>query len=290
MHTHLVATQVWQHRHRVDVAAFLRQLVEDRVVLVTTVGSDWIQSNGQVRRVDGGFCVRARKAPASGCEIGDVVVTSFRWDDAPEGPTVVHCALPLTTDGIRVDHTWDTLGLRATGSHTLVFDDVFVPDAAVALTRPADRWHPAWNVAAGAALPLIMAAYTGIADTAVDIVCDTLAMRTEPYVAQLVGEMLNAHTTAVDTVTAMLEGADDLRFDATDAYAARTMCRKSVAAEAVVATVRLGVEAVGGAAYSRTSPLERLLRDAIGCLFHPLSRAKQTQFSGRVATGRDPVA
>src|SRR5690349_10057437 len=114
-------------------------------------------------------------------------------------------------------------------------------------------------------------------------------MREEPYAAQLVGEMLNAHTTAVDTVAAMLGDAVDLRFDATDAYAARTMCRKSVAADAVAATVRLGLEAVGGAAYSRTSPLERLSRDALGCLFHPLSRAKQTQFSVRVAIGCDPM-
>ena len=39
----------------------------------------------------------------------------------------------------------------------------------------------------------------------------------------------------------------------------------------------------------RSSELERLYRDVHGCLFHPLPRAKQTHFSGRVALGLDPV-
>ena len=46
--------------------------------------------------------------------------------------------------------------MRATGSHTVVLDDVFVPDAAVALIRPADVWHPVWNTVVTAAMPLIM--------------------------------------------------------------------------------------------------------------------------------------
>lgn len=108
----------------------------------------------------------ARKSPASGCEAGHILVTSIRWDEAPDGPKVLHCAVPIGAEGVRIERTWDTLGLRATGSHTVVLDEVFVPDAAVSLIRPADQWHPVWNVVMGAAMPLILSAYLGIADVA----------------------------------------------------------------------------------------------------------------------------
>ena len=222
--------------------------------------------------------------------MGTVLVTSLRWDEAPEGPQVLHCAVPFAAPGVSIDFTWDTLGQRATGSHTVVLDEVFVPDAAISLARPADRWHPVWNTVLGAALPLIMAAYLGIADAAVETAKATVAGRTEQHVLQLLGEMLNAHTTAADVVAAMFVDADNLHFDNTDTIAGRMLSRKTVATDAVIETVRLAIEATGGLGYTRSSDLERLYRDAHGALFHPLARAKQTTFSGRVAQGLSPLA
>jgi acyl-CoA dehydrogenase len=290
MHSHLVAAQVWRHHHGMDAAAFFRKVVDQQAVLISTGASDWIGSNGVARRVADGFEVSARKAPASGCEVGDVLVTSIRWDDGPDGPAVIHCAIPFTADGLSVERTWDTLGLRATGSHTVVLDSVFVPDTAVSLVRPADRWHPVWNTVIGAAMPLIMSAYVGIADAAVDEACSRAAGRSDAHVFQLLGEMMNAHTLAVDVVAAMFAHTDNLRFDNTDELASRTLSRKTVAADALIDTVRLALEAVGGAGYSRTSDIERLYRDVHGALFHPLPRAKQTHFTGRLAAGLAPVA
>jgi acyl-CoA dehydrogenase len=290
MHAHLVATQVWRHRHGLDATKVFRKVVDDRAVLISTGASDWVASSGRARRVEGGFEVSARKSPASGCEAGHVLVTSIRWDDAPDGPKVLHCSVPMSAEGVRIERTWDTLGLRATGSHTVVLEDVFVPDAAVALTRPADEWHPVWNAVLGSAMPLILSAYLGIADAAVEAARAAVAGRPAPHVLQLLGEMLNAHTTAADVVAAMFRDADDLRFAATDEHASRTLSRKTVATEALIDTVRLAVEVTGGAGYTRSSDLERLYRDVHGCLFHPLPRARQTTFTGRVALGLSPVA
>ncbi|WP_406275154.1 hypothetical protein OH799_02560 [Nocardia sp. NBC_00881] len=39
----------------------------------------------------------------------------------------------------------------------MVVEDVFVPDAAVSLTRPADAWPPIPNTVIGAAMPLVRA-------------------------------------------------------------------------------------------------------------------------------------
>jgi alkylation response protein AidB-like acyl-CoA dehydrogenase len=289
MHAHLVATQVWRHRHGMDAAPVFRKVVEERAVLISTGASDWVGSSGRARRVDGGFQVSARKAPASGCEVGQILVTSIRWDDAPGGPRVLHCSVPMSAPGVRLERTWDTLGLRATGSHTVVLDDVFVPDAAVSVTRPADQWHPIWNIVLGSAMPLIVSAYMGIADAAVELALAAVSTRVAPHVLQLLGEMINAHTTASDVIAAMFRDADDLRFPNTDEHASRTLSRKTVATDALIETVRLALEVTGGVGYSRSSDLERLYRDVHGCLFHPLPRARQIQLTGRVALGLSPV-
>ncbi len=289
MHAHLVATQVWRHRHGMDAEKVFRKVADDQVVLISTGASDWVGSNGSATKVDGGYRVSARKLPASGCEVGHVLVASIRWDDAPDGPQVLHCTVPFSAEGVSIEQTWDTLGLRATGSHTVVLENVFVPDGAVSLIRPADEWPKIWNVVLGSALPLIMAAYVGVADAAVHQAVEAVSGRSDPHVLQLVGEMLNAHTTAVDTVAAMFADADNLQFDATDEHSSRTLSRKTVAADAVIETVRLALEVTGGFGYTRSSDIERLYRDAHGCLFHPLPRAKQTTFSGRVALGLSPI-
>jgi alkylation response protein AidB-like acyl-CoA dehydrogenase len=289
MHTHLVATQVWRHHQGMDAERVFRKVVDDRAVLLSTGASDWAPSNGTVRRVDGGYRVTATKTPVSGCGAGDVVVSSARWDDAPDGPQVIHFSVPVGADGVSLERTWDTLGMRATGSDTVRMDDVMVPDAAVSLMRPADGWPGLLNVVVIAAMPLILSAYLGAADEAVRLACAAVRDPSDPISQQLVGEMLDAHTTAVDVVDAMVRAADGLAFEASAPDAARALSRKTVAAEAMVATVRLGLEAVGGRAFSRTSDLERLYRDVHGSLFHPLPRARQARFTGRVALGLDPL-
>jgi alkylation response protein AidB-like acyl-CoA dehydrogenase len=289
MHTHLLAAQVWRHHHGIDAEKVFRRVVDDRAVLISTGASDWLASNGTAHQVDGGYRVSARKGPASGCEVGNILITSIRWDDAPDGAQVLHCSVPFSAEGVSVELTWDTLGMRATGSHTVVLDDVFVPDAAVSLTRAADQWHPVWNTVIGAAMPLIVSAYLGIADSAVELARTAVSGRSEPHVFQLLGEMLNAQTTAADLVTAMFVDADNLQFANTDDIASRTLSRKTVATDALIDTVRLALEVSGGVGYTRSSDIERLYRDVHGCLFHPLARAKQTHLSGRVALGLSPV-
>jgi acyl-CoA dehydrogenase len=289
MHTHLVAAQVWRHNHGMDAEKVFRKVVDDRAVLISTGASDWVSSNGTAAKVDGGYRISVRKTPASGCEIGQIMVSSVRWDDGPDGPQVLHFSAPFSAEGVSIEQTWDTLGMRATGSHTIVLDNVFVADAAISLARPADCWHPIWNIVLGAAIPLIVAAYVGIADTAVEVACQDAAGRTDEHILQLLGEMKNAHTTAVDVSTAMLTASANLQFANTDEHASQTLSRKTVACDALIATVRLALEATGGRGYSRGSAIERLYRDVHGCLFHPLPRAKQTQFTGRVALGLSPI-
>ena len=197
MHYHVVGTQLWRHRHGLPGEAVLRKVAAENVILVSTGASDWMHSSGIATRVEGGFRVSGRKSPASGAPVGNIASTSIAWPDAPEGPQVIHCSIPFSSDGVSVELTWDTMGLRGTGSDTIVFDDVFVPDAAVSLIRPAGEWHPLWDTVLGVAMPSIMAAYLGIAEAAAaQAVAHARRNATEAHVQTQVGELVNRLTLA----------------------------------------------------------------------------------------------
>jgi len=302
MHTHLVAAQVWRHHHGLP-APVLPKVAASELVLVSTGAKDWMESSGTAVAVDGGYRVSATKAPSSGAPAGDVLITSVRWDPeggdtapdgtspdgtAPEGPQVLHLAVPFSSPGVRVEPTWDSVGMRATGSDTVVLEDVFVPGAAVSLVRPAGAWHPVWSVVLGAAMPLIMSTYVGVAESAVDRAMLLVAPGdTRPTTATTVARMLRSLRVARDTVDAMVAASADLRFDNDLSAATATLERKVIAADACIETVRLALE-VGGAAYSSAGGLGRLFRDVLGATYHPLPVAAQEQFCGRVALGLDP--
>jgi alkylation response protein AidB-like acyl-CoA dehydrogenase len=87
----------------------------------------------------------------------------------------------------------------------------------------------------------------------------------------------------------MVELTNDYDFKPEVARANAMLVRKTLVANAAVATVEKAFELVGGSAYFRRSGLERLLRDVKAAPFHPLPEKRQLDFTGRVALGLPPV-
>ena len=101
-------------------------------------------------------------------------------DDPKEGPTVLQFGVPMNAKGVSIEETWDSLGMRGTGSHDVVFDGVFVPDAAIAARRKPDVWHPLLHLVSMIAFPIVYSVYTGIAEKARDIAVAQAAKRRDP--------------------------------------------------------------------------------------------------------------
>ena len=291
MHQHLVAAAVYNHSYGRPGRKLLEQVAVDQVVLVSTGANDWMESNGAMARAGGGFRVSARKPFGSGSPKGGMLVTSAPFEDPDEGWQVLHFAIPFAASGVSLADDWRVLGMRATGSHTVVLDKVFVADDAIVLRRPRGRFHPAWNVTLTVAIPLIMSVYTGVAEAAAAIGCELASNRRgDPAVPYLLGELANHLTMvqlAVDDMVRLVSDFDvAISLDVTNAM----LMRKTIAAEHVLATVEKALEAAGGAGFYRKTGLERLLRDAHAAQFHPLSAKRQHRFTGRVALGLDPIA
>jgi len=77
------------------------------------------------RRVDGGWRISGHKIFSTGVPLLTWLGVWGRTDD--DEPLVGTFIVPRGTEGIRVVESWDHLGMRASGSHDVLFDDVFIP-------------------------------------------------------------------------------------------------------------------------------------------------------------------
>jgi alkylation response protein AidB-like acyl-CoA dehydrogenase len=290
MHTHLLAATVWRWRQGQPVEPLLKRIAAEETVLISTGASDWLDSSGRAEKVDGGYRVTARKIFASGCPMGNLLITSAPYDSPQDGPTVLHFPVPFTAEGVTIMDNWRTLGMRATGSHDVMLEGVFVPESAIALRRPKGKWHPFFNVVMAVAVPLIMAVYVGVAEAAYDLARTQAGKKPQdPHVPYLMGEMENALVTAQMALQGMIDTAANYHFEPVDQTANAILVRKTIAARAVILTVEKALEVVGGAGFFRSLGLERLLRDVHGAQFHPLPEKRQLLFTGRLALGLDPI-
>lgn len=287
MHTHQVAIPAWRWRHDgAPVELFLRRVAAEELILVTSGGSDWLAGSGRAEKVDGGYRISGRKVFASGSPAGDLFMTMAVHDDPEAGPTVVHCAIPLDAPGVKIQDNWRTLGMRATGSNDILLENVFVPDAAIGVRRPAGRWSPVWHVVAAIALPLIFSVYVGVAEAARGLaVRQAASRRHDPSTQELVGEMDTELAAARMALRHMIDAAASGHTGVETTN--EVMVGRSIAGRAAIRTVELAMEVAAGAGFFRETGLERLFRDVQGARYHPLRGSAQRLYAGRLALGVD---
>lgn len=289
MHTHQVAIPAWRWRHQklAAVEPLLKRVAAERIVLLSSGGSDWIAGSGTAERVDGGFKITGRKVFTSGAAAGDVLMTGAVLEEGGER-FVLHFGAPMRAPEVRVEVTWHTLGMRGTGSHDVVLQGLFVPEAAVALKRKAGEWHPLFHIIATTAFPLVYAAYLGVADRACEIALGLARKRpATPELMSLAGRMqveLRGAEIAHEAMLAVVERSAPSAGSVDD-----VMIGKTLVAEHAIRAVELAMELAGGAGFYRAAGLERCFRDIQGARYHPMQRGAQAQYTGAMALG-EPVA
>jgi indole-3-acetate monooxygenase len=254
---------------------------------------------GQGRSVDGGVVVSGRWAFCSGICHADVLFAGCTVDEASV-PSVV--ALP--TKDLQLLDNWHTLGLRGTGSHDTVADEVFVPADRVlsifdgpVLDRPLYRFPPFGFFALSVAAPAL-----GNARAAIDDLVElaggkkglgstrTLAERTATQAAvaaaesalgaaralyyQAIDDAWQASQTSDNQVPVSVELRNRLRLAAT--HAARTSAD----------VVRTMYDLAGGTAIYDTSPLQRRFRDAFTATAHFQVNEASRELPGRILLGQ----
>ena len=286
MHTHQVAIPAWRWnvQKAAPVEPLLKRIAAEKIILLSSGGSDWISGSGRAERVEGGYRITARKVFTSGALAGDLLMTGAIAQEEGEEPMVLHFGIPMTSPHVKIDPVWKTLGMRGTGSHDVMIDGHVVPDAGIALKRKAGEWHPLFHIIATIAFPLVYAAYLGVAESACAIATDLARKRRADHnVLQLVGRM--------QTELKGAQLAHAFMLDATQhgACSAETvndvMIGKQLVTGHAIRAVELAMEAAGGAGFHRAAGLERRFRDIQGARYHPLQSGAQAEYAGAVALG-----
>lgn len=288
MHTHLVAFQAyaWRNGNKAP-EGILRRVAAEKLVLVSTGGSDWLSGSGKLVKVEGGYRLTGKKIFGSGSPAGDILMTTGVYDDPTDGPTVFHIPVPLKAEGVQILDTWRVLGMRGTGSHDILLENVFIPDAATqSVRRPAGKWHPSMHAVAFVVLPVLYSAYVGVAEAARDLALEAARKKKDdPDVVYLVGEMENLWVTAQVVHENMIRQVQTEKPgpEATSGMAAR----RTVLGSSVIRTVEKALEISGGAGFYRSAGIERLFRDIQAARYHPVQEKKQLRLTGRILLGLD---
>ncbi|MCW2750531.1 MAG: acyl-CoA dehydrogenase protein [Aeromicrobium sp.] len=253
----------------------------------------------------GGWRVNGRKTWATLCQGADIVAFNATVTDASgdlPDDIIEHAAaeqvfiLPIDTHGISVIETWDTLGMRATGTHTLVFDDVLAPPESISGNfRNGLFGEFEWASMTFAAVYLGLAQKVYL-ETREILKKKSLGATTEGkditlrdvgYVQYNLGRMLVEVETAaraLETTGAMLLDGRDTHWDPV-ARSAWLDVTKVTATETAVNVADSALRLVGGSSFRRGHVLERLYRDARGGPFHPLTTDQTYDLLGRSELG-----
>ena len=147
MHTHQVAIPAWRWTHqqpaKAAVEPLLKRIAGERILLLSSGGSDWIGGSGKAEKVEGGYRITARKVFTSGAPTGDLLMTGAVLEEPGQPPMVLHFGIPMNSPHVKVLDTWRALGMRGTGSHDVMIDGHVVPEAACAAEAQGRRMAPA---------------------------------------------------------------------------------------------------------------------------------------------------
>ncbi|WP_338662143.1 acyl-CoA dehydrogenase family protein [Pararoseomonas sp. SCSIO 73927] len=219
------------------------------------------------RRTAAGWSLSGRKIYSTGSPALDWGLVFARTDE--EAPRTGLFLLPMKAPGVRIVETWDQAGLRASGSHDVLMNEVAIPeDHALDLRAPAgwnerDADAAAWNTL------LIAALYTGVARAARDWLVGFLRNRVPANLGQPLATLPRVQE-AVGRIEALILTGERLVSGATreETTAAELGLLKTVAADNAIAAVQEAVALCGNHALARSNPLERHLRDVLCARIH----------------------
>lgn len=288
MHTHQVAIPAWRwtHQKAAPVVPLLKRVAAERIILLSSGGSDWIEGSGKAERVEGGYKITARKFFTSGSPAGDILMTGAVLQDEVEGAKVLHFGIPMKSPHVSIMPTWKALGMRGTASNDVMIDGHIIPEEAVALSRKQGEWHMLFQIISMIAFPIIYAAYLGVAESARDIAV-ALAKRRSPsgHAIDLAGRMDTELRGAQYAHAGMIAAAE--RGNPSPETTNEIMIGRSLVARHAIAAVEFAMETAGGSAFYRDNGLERRFRDIQGARYHPMRSGPQQEFAGRIALGLD---
>ena len=295
-----------------NLAEPLRKMVAGEMLICATAteaGTDNLHPVTEVvrHRQDDrdGWRINGRKIFVTMSPIATHVSTVARVRD-DDGDDMANIVLPMDTPGLIPQNDWDALGMRGSGSQSVVFKDAWVPESAFGRMGPWGKWSLQYLEFRAIANIVLVGAFLGIAEAAHDIALEKLLTRSrvgqlaaeQSGIQNLVGEMalelaqcravlgaagveMDAYCERHSTSAASMEDAHGLM---SDYQAAKWTVNRGA-----IGVVSKAMDLLGGAGYTNSDALARLYRDVrAGPFMQPFGPAELREYVGQVTLGQYP--
>ncbi|KKW91934.1 acyl-CoA dehydrogenase family protein [Sphingobium chungbukense] len=243
------------------------------------------------RRDGDGWRISGHKLFSTGSPILSYMLIWGRTEG--DDPHVGHFLVPGNSPGIRIEETWNHAGMRASGSHDVILEDVAIPfDHAVDLRRPAE-WNGENSVQTAWMVSLLGSLYDAVAQQGRDWFARFARTRVPSNLGaplstlyryqELLGRidalLLNNRILLQDLVRRTEAGAPP--------PASETLLLKYIITGNAIDAVALAVEATGNPGLTRNNPLERHYRDVLCSRAHAPQNDSILTLAGRTGFHQD---
>jgi alkylation response protein AidB-like acyl-CoA dehydrogenase len=219
------------------------------------------------RRVEGGYRINGKKSFASMVEASDYCALLARPEESKIPTAGILLLVPSDAPGRRIEHVWDTLGMRATRSDNILLEDCWISEEGGLYTtedfpsfiRNGANWL--WASYTGVYLGVGAAAYKEVTRVLKGRIPPGYVqpLAYHPDVRRRVAEM-SVDLEAARLMTYHSAWLSDVQ-GPTQAALAAMFRAKYFVGEAVSRITRTALTLGGAHAIFKTSPLERLFRD-----------------------------
>jgi alkylation response protein AidB-like acyl-CoA dehydrogenase len=237
------------------------------------------------RRRAGGWSISGVKRFVTGSE---GLTHHLVWATTDETPARVGTFIvPAESPGIRIIRNWDSLGMRATSSHDVAYEDVFVPEGHILDLLEAGEGQQD-NVAHAVLTLGLTSIYLGVGEAASEAFARFAHDRVPGNLGRPIAETERIISTAgeVDLLVATARTFlfDAIRYHRTDAL--HLMRARLIVARQLQAAVGLAVRALGNPGLGADLGLERHFRDIQAVLIHAPQEDTALTILGRDAFAR----
>ncbi len=286
---------VWPYAEKI----FNKVTQENKVFASATsepaTGARYSKTKTTYHSVAGGYVINGTKSFVTMAGYADFYSVIARKKDAEEGMdsySLTFFIVPSDAPGVRVVEDWDTLGMRGTQSHQVVFNDVFIPEESAflgitgfALMKIIQAPH--W-VTGG-----YLGVYLGIMEASLNFAINYIKERTDKdnktglgYDAMIQANIAKLYQLYQHAYNAVFDAANRVIKDPHKKETHQALyLAKYVVGENAVQLAVLAMKTCGGAAIHKKHDLERYFRDSMCAPLMPVVSNACEAFIGKSLIG-----
>ena len=226
-------------------------------------GSDAASGSTHAAPKDGGYLLNGAKTYITNGDVADTLLVFATAEPGSRAKGMVSLIVEAGTPGLEARKQHGKLGMRASTTSDIYFDDVFVPEEN--LVAPAGAGFKVAMQILDASRPIIGAQATGIAQGAFDLALKHVNQRKQ--FGQTIAGFQGVQWMLADMAT-QLEAARLLTYQAASLhddglpFAKQASMAKLFASETATRVADMALQLHGGIGYFKESPVERYYRDA----------------------------